>query len=234
MAGTRNNAKINEDIFLQGQFTRNGVNFEPLSFDKVEIYDDLVKAQGGLPGDIIETILAGAISSNGTGLASYTGSGSSFPLAQAYFDKVFLVPVSDFAQLSFIQTIQVHKDSFGMVSPGGVEKVNIIFSILDEGVTLKPGTKVNVTLGPEYAKYGDFLIERKNLEFCIDESGIAVDDNGDVMSLIETTTMNNDTSHDVFYELSTLNGEFVQQFKVPKGLVDVNFFDLPPYPSDTG
>jgi hypothetical protein len=219
-----------DPIVLQFQFIKDRRYVEAYSVNKVEVYDDYDKALSGLSSDVIQTIASGSITHSSTGLYAYVVSALISP--KVYFDKIFFTPEEGGEEVSFIGPFYVGSEELDGIAPGSKEVCKIILNIVDITGGAWQCKSVNVNLCQAYAKYGKALVVRNSYTFYVQDDGLVKTEDGEDFELIETTTMTADTGEDVYYHLTTLDGEFSYTFTIPKGTLQANLLDLPVYPPE--
>jgi hypothetical protein len=172
MAGTRANTAVDDPTTLQTQLIVNGIQTEPFSFDKVEIYPTYEDAQAET--NIIETIPAIDITTDGNGRSTVlAGDPAGFPLPKTYFDKTFFTLINGGSQQSQILNFIVHIASSGSVPPGPKETALITLNLCHITALPMKNEKVEISMcSSRYAKYGNNLVGREPERFMADENGI--------------------------------------------------------------
>ena len=99
--GTRSNAVVDEPTTLQFQFLKDGLNFEPFSIKRIEIYPTYADAVAST--NIIEIITS--INTNGDGLLTYVA--AAIDINGTYFDKPIIEPTNGAQDWSNIKSFIV-------------------------------------------------------------------------------------------------------------------------------
>lgn len=224
MNGTRNNAIVGTPIDLQFQFLLNDEAFSAYQVLRVEIYPTYDDAKDET--NIIETIDGtGDIVESDEGLYDYTVVALSSPTT--YYDKIFIIPVEndpiwddDTLVSGRIKQFYVRQEQYGGSAPGSKERVRVRLNIFDIIDTAQKGDTVKVKMNVRSAWYGNDIIKQETKIFKADTDGVVI------MDLIETDTLSDDTGTAVYYEFNVA-GKMTFEKRVPSGLLESNFKDLP-------
>lgn len=212
---------VNVANTLVFQYLLNNVPYDPYSVDKIEVYDDYTKAQGGAAGDVLETITS--FTKTDTGKYQYPVAARS--AAGTYFSRLYTTPVDGGAQFSnVIIPWYVRKVSTGPTPSNGIELCEIYFNIFDLQAQVTRNDNVYVELNKDWAWYNQELI--KNFI----ETPPEIDDEGNVtFNAVETDTLDSSNTLDAgdyhYYEIRL--GSYIRAFKVPKGTLSAHLTDLP-------
>ncbi len=233
--GTRSDSISSQNVDLEFQFLKNGAAYGGGGLQKVEIYGSEADAIAGT--SILETIdSTGFFTEVTTGLFGYTATAPTQTggwVAGTYFDRVYVYtevagPIWDGGPGRLdINPFYVREETFGGAAPGSHEKVIISLNLFDVLDSPRKGCKVEVEMNVKNARYGTDLIKNEKKVFYSDEDGNVT------MTLIETTTLSDDTFPDtgdnniVYYKFNIDEGKLVEKRTVTKGLSSVNYFTLP-------
>lgn len=139
--GNRNSANIEEPTILEFEFKKNSILADPASINKVTIHASETDAQNN--ANIITTISSSNILHTDTGCYSYT-----IPIistAGTYYDKVFVTPVSDATEVSYISSFTVSSITYtGAASsiPSNIALCRIYGKIIDASGNILKGALV--------------------------------------------------------------------------------------------